>query len=104
MPIIYLVDLSTGNILNGTSMKVGDQFQWTTNQTVTGIVVHAPNAQSQWFTPAPTASFNGPGNSATCTAKMTSPGGGWTYYADGFVVPLAARVHVQASVPTAKAS
>ena len=105
MPTIYLVDLSTGSVLNGTQLKVGDQFQWTTSQSVQNIVVHTPNAaSSKWFDPEPTPSFNGPGNSVTLTARMTSPGTGWSYYADGFVVPLAARVHVQASKPHAKAS
>ena len=105
MPTIYLVDLSTGNVLNGTSLKVNDQFQWTTTQKVSNIVVHTPvTPNSKWFTPEPTTSFNGPGNSATLTATLASTGGGWTYYADGFVVPATARVHVQASLPSAKAS
>jgi len=105
MPTIYLVDLSTGNVLNGTSLKVGDQFQWTTSQSVNNISVFTPQApNSQWFSPEPTPSFNGPGNSATLTALLSSPGGGWTYYATGFVVPATARVHVQASMPQAKAS
>ena len=103
MPVLPTVDITTGTVSNG-PIKLGEQFQWTTTANDSNISVHAPVApNSQWFSPNPTPSFNGPGN-VTVTATMTSGANGWSYTATNINVNANARVHVQASMPQAKAS
>lgn len=101
MPGLPSIDITTGTPANG-SITVGEQFEFTTSAANQNISVQAPPA-SQWFSPSPTPSFNGPGH-VTVTAVMTSPAGGWSYIGHNITVSGSARVHVQPSMPEAKAS